>query len=108
MLEVIKRAPRAEDIVAALAGTDVRALAGTEVAVIGRRIEKVRQHADLRIAYLGSHTVEPLPQYVAVAAASVSLQAAAHVGDFKPYYQEALGATAALTAFGPTPEPTGT
>lgn len=101
MLEVVKRAARAEDITAALARADVRELASREVAVIGRRIGRLGQDADLRIAYLGSHTIEPLPQYVAVAAATQGIQLAAYVGDFNQYYQEVLGASPGLGAFDP-------
>ena len=91
MLEVVKSAARAEDIMAALTNTDVRGLTGREVTVVSRQIEKLRQGADLRIAYLGSHTIEPLPQYVSVAAAARGLLVAAHLGDFNQYYQEILG-----------------
>jgi FkbH-like protein len=101
MLEVIKRAERAEDVMAALASTDVRRLTGREVTVVGRQIEKLRERADLRIAYLGSHTIEPLPQYVSVAAAARGLLVAGHVGDFNQYYQEILGEASQLKAFDP-------
>jgi len=101
MLEVIKRAARAEDIMTALAHADVRELASREVAVIGRRIERLNPSADLRIAYLGSHTIEPLPQYVSVAAATQGISLAAHIGDFNQYYQEVLGASQGLNAFDP-------
>ncbi|MEM7022948.1 MAG: hypothetical protein AAF637_10175, partial [Pseudomonadota bacterium] len=101
MLEDIKRATRVEDLLAELAGTDVRDLTGREVSVIGRKIEKLRERADLRIAYLGSHTLEPLPQYVSVAAAERGIQLAGHVGEFNQYYQEVLGAVGDLKAFDP-------
>jgi FkbH-like protein len=101
MLELIKRAERAEDVMAALANTDVRELTGREVTVVGRQLEKLRQGADLRIAYLGSHTIDPLPQYVSVAAAAKGLLVAGHVGDFNQYYQEILGEASALKAFEP-------
>lgn len=101
MLEVIKRAMRAEDIAAALAGADVGGLAGREVTVISRQIDKLRQHADIRIAYLGNHTIEPLPQYVSVAGASAGVQVAGYVGDFNQYYQEILGDDRGLRAFDP-------
>jgi FkbH-like protein len=101
MLEVVKRAARAEDIMAALTNTDVRGLTGREVTVVSRQIEKLRQGADLRIAYLGSHTIEPLPQYVSVAAAARGVLVAGHVGDFNQYYQEILGEASELKAFDP-------
>jgi FkbH-like protein len=101
VLEVVKRAARAEDIVAALANADVRTLSGREVTVVSRQIEKLRQGADLRIAYLGSHTIEPLPQYVSVAGAARGMLVAAHIGDFNQYYQEILGEASALKAFDP-------
>ena len=101
MLEVVKSAARAEDIMAALTNTDVRGLTGREVTVVSRQIEKLRQGADLRIAYLGSHTIEPLPQYVSVAAAARGLLVAAHLGDFNQYYQEILGGSPDLKAFDP-------
>ncbi|MGH6916124.1 MAG: HAD-IIIC family phosphatase, partial [Geminicoccaceae bacterium] len=101
MLEVVKRAARAEDVMAALTSTDVRGLTGREVTVVSRQIEKLRQGADLRIAYLGSHTIEPLPQYVSVAAAARGMLLAGHVGDFNQYYQEILGEAGALKAFDP-------
>lgn len=101
MLEVVKRAARAEDVLAALTGADVRALTGREVTVVSRQIEKLRQGADLRIAYLGSHTIEPLPQYVSVAAAARGLLVAGHVGDFNQYYQEILSEASPLKAFDP-------
>ena len=101
MLEVVKRAARAEDIMAALTNTDVRGLTGREVTVVSRQIEKLRQRADLRIAYLGSHTIEPLPQYVSVAAAARGLLVAGHVGEFNQYYQDILGGAPELEAFDP-------
>jgi FkbH-like protein len=101
MLEVVKRAARAEDVMAALTNTDVRDLTGREVTVVSRQIEKLRQGADLRIAYLGSHTLEPLPQYVSVAAAARGLLVAGYVGEFNQYYQEILGETSELKAFDP-------
>ena len=101
MLEVVKHAARAEDVMAALTNTDVRGLTGREVTVVSRQIEKLRQGADLRIAYLGSHTIEPLPQYVSVAAAARGLLVAGHVGDFNQYYQEILGDASELKGFDP-------
>jgi FkbH-like protein len=86
---------------AALTNTDVRGLTGREVTVVSRQIEKLRQGADLRIAYLGSHTIEPLPQYVSVAAAARGVLVAGHVGDFNQYYQEILGEASELKAFDP-------
>jgi FkbH-like protein len=101
VLEVIKRAARVEDIMAALTATDVRALTGREVTVVSRQLEKLRQGADLRIAYLGSHTIDPLPQYVNVAAAARGMLVAGHVGAFNQYYQEILGDAGTLNAFDP-------
>lgn len=101
MLEAVKRATSADHLMAALAGIELDGLATHEVAVIGRRIEKLRQDADLRIAYLGSHTIEPLPQYVAVAAAGAGIRVAGHVGDYNQYYQDVLGASQGLGAFDP-------
>jgi FkbH-like protein len=101
MLDVIKRAHRAEDIMAALTNLDVHGLTSREVTVLGRQLEKLRERADLRVAYLGSHTIEPLPQYVSVAAAARGILVAGHVGDFNQYYQEILGEASALKAFEP-------
>jgi FkbH-like protein len=101
IVEVVKRAARAEEIVAALTNTDVRRLTGREVTVVSRQLEKLRQGADLRIAYLGSHTIEPLPQYVSVAAAVRGLLVDGYVGDFNHYYQQILGKAGALHAFDP-------
>jgi FkbH-like protein len=76
-------------------------LAGREVTVISRRIDKLRQRADLRIAYLGNHTVDPLPQHDSVAAATRGLLVEGHVGEFTQYYQEILGENHGLKAFDP-------
>ncbi|HEX5080249.1 MAG TPA: HAD-IIIC family phosphatase [Geminicoccaceae bacterium] len=101
MLEVVKRAACVDDIVTALTDTDIRRLTGREVTVVSRQIEKVRRSADLRIAYLGSHTIEPLPQYVSVAATARGILVAGHVGDFNQYYQEILAEASELKAFDP-------
>jgi FkbH-like protein len=101
IVEVVRRAARAEEIMAALTNTDVRRLTGREVTVVSRQIEKLRRGADLRIAYLGSHTIEPLPQYLSVAAAVRGLLVDGYVGDFNHYYQQILGKAGALQAFDP-------
>ncbi len=101
VLEVVRRAAQAEDVVAALTNTDVAGLTGREVTVISRQIEKLCERADVRIAYFGNHTIDPLPQYVSVAAAARGLLVAGHVGSFNQYYQEILGGSQDLKAFDP-------
>jgi FkbH-like protein len=101
VLEVVRRAAQAGDVVAALTSTDVPGLTGREVTVISRQIEKLCERADVRIAYLGNHTIDPLPQYVSVAAATRGMLVASHVGSFNQYYQEILGGSPDLKAFDP-------
>jgi len=71
--EAIKRAVSFKEIAEQLARVEFQQISGSDISVINRRIKKLGSPDDLRVAYLGNQTIEPLPDYVNVRCAREGL-----------------------------------
>ncbi len=66
-----------------------------------RILQRFQDQAGLRIAYLGNHTLEPLPRYTALACARQGLLLRHYLGQYNQYFQEVLDPGSGLHAFAP-------
>ena len=80
---------------------DPGSLQARDVTVIQRTLAKCEGKADLRIAYLGDHTLDVLPKYVEVTSAMQGIRVASYVGPYGQYFQEVLDPNSELHAFAP-------
>jgi len=71
------------------------------VELCGRVLERFSHEAELRIAYLGNHTLEPLPRYVALACGRHGRLVAHHLGQYNQYFQAVLDPESGLHGFKP-------
>lgn len=99
--KAVKSAPSWPDLHKLLAGITREGLAAREFHLIHRALRRCGSEADLRIAYLSNHTVEPLPNYVEVAAAFEGLRLETYVGPFGQHFQEILNPSSGLLTFQP-------
>lgn len=89
------------DLQTMLARISREGLASRDFHLIHRALRRCEGKPDLRIAYLSNHTVEPLPNYVGVAAAFEGLRLESYVGPFDQPFQEILNPASGLLAFRP-------
>lgn len=80
---------------------DFRSLSVVDVNVIHRRLSKLAQDPQIRIAYLGNQTLEPLPDYIDVCCACEGIVAAQYIGAYNQHFQELLDPASKLAAFKP-------
>jgi FkbH-like protein len=66
-----------------------------------RRIEALAADADLRVAWLGNHTLEPVLRHAGVLAFAHGVTLASHVAPFGQHFQAVLDADSPLHAFRP-------
>jgi FkbH-like protein len=89
------------DALAFLNGADFFQLSASEVAALDRRIRRLELAPDLRVAYQGNHTIEPLPSFVGVRCACSGIIAASWTGEFNQHRQEVLDPDSLLVEFDP-------
>lgn len=103
--QALKSAGSWADLQAVLHDVERDALGARDVHVVHRALSRSAKSdglsADLRVAYLSNHTVEPLPGYVEVAAAFEGLHLASYVGPSGQHFQEVLTPGSGLESFGP-------
>jgi len=96
-----KQAETIEDLLAALTRVDFMRLSLREVTAIDRRLRKLDPTPDIRIAYQGNHTIEPLPGFLGVRCACAGIVTGSWTGEFNQYMQEVLRADSDLITFAP-------
>ncbi|MGI9302369.1 MAG: hypothetical protein ACR2RB_06635, partial [Gammaproteobacteria bacterium] len=84
-----------------LAEVDSRSLGPRDIDLIYRTLRKCEEDADLKLAYLGNHTLDPFARYVAAAALSEGIMVDEYIGAFGQHYQEVADPASALVAFAP-------
>lgn len=77
-------------------------LSATEVSLIDRAAARIGIDADLRIAYLGTHSLDPLPAYVRVHGLGVGLQIEDLTAPYGQYMQQLLAEDSELVEFSPS------
>lgn len=97
----VRQAHSIDDVLAALAKTDFMRLSSSEITTVYRRLQKLRTTSDLRIAYQGNHTIEPLPGFLGVRCACERIVTTEWTGEFNQYMQEVLRKDSDLVAFEP-------
>ena len=100
----VKQAATLSEILDRLVDTDTAALSAKDVTVIARRLGKLApDHAGpgVRVAYLANHTIDALPDYVAVASAAQGIVATSHVGPYNQHFQAVLDPNSGLAGFDP-------
>lgn len=68
---------------------------------IYRRVAGCPELADLKVAWLGNHTLEPVLRHATAVAFTRGLTLASHVGAFDQHFQEIVDPASALHAFAP-------
>ena len=99
--EKIKSAADFAALTECLKNFDGNELTARDVALIDHALNCTGAPEDLRIAYLGSHTMEPLPQYVRVRSAIEGIGILNYTGPYGQYFQEVLTPESGLAQFRP-------
>lgn len=84
-----------------LLGLDLAELGPREAHLVSRALETLPGAAELRMAFLGNHTLDPLPRFTAAAAACRGLRLATYSGPFDQHFQEILDRDSGLARFEP-------
>lgn len=101
MSTVLQNAALDGEIPAEILGADFRCFSAKDVALACRRLRTAALEPQVRIAYLGSHTLDPLPDYVTVRNACDGIVTRHMVGEFNQYFQCVLDEQSELVAFDP-------
>ena len=99
--ERIRSAETFAGVYECLRAVDPEGLTARDVALIEAALERTRGPVDLRIAFAGSHTFEPLPQYVRAHFAMAGVGAETYVAPYGQYVQEVLAPHSGLVQFAP-------
>ncbi len=99
--ESIRAASSIEGLREAMAATSFDRLSAGDVGILARRLRHLSIAPQIRIAYLGNHTIEPLPDYVSACNLCAGIADAAFVAPYNQYYQMVLNPASELVAFGP-------
>lgn len=78
-----------------------RALQTAEVERVWRHIGESGERADVRVAWLGNHTLEPVLRHASVLAFAHDVTLANHAGDFGQHFQAVLDPGSGLHAWKP-------
>lgn len=73
-----------------------------DVELIYRALQKFRDEADIRMAYLGNYTLDPLVRYVATASALQGILVSDYVGPYNQYIQDVANSDSGLAKFNPS------
>ena len=76
-------------------------LSSQDLLSLGRKLKQLLPNPELRIAYVGNFTPDPLPSYVSVYAACEGLPCGSHVGSYNQYFQEVLDPSSSLSEYDP-------
>lgn len=99
--EQIRAADSLSALQAAVSAVTFDKLSSGDVGAIARRLRALPGNPDIRIAYLGNHTVEPLPDYVGACNLCTGVTDAAYVAPYNQYFQMVLDRGSELVAFAP-------
>lgn len=99
--KAIKQCGSWEELVQLIERLDPESLQPRDVTVIHRALSKCEKAPDIKIAYLGDHTIDNLLKYVETRCAIDGLKALGYVGGFDQYFQEILEPSGGLHQFGP-------
>jgi len=97
----IKACQTAEDIFDTIQDLDMSELAARHFVTINRKIEELKPNPDVRIAYLSNFTVDMLPPFFNVYAASEGIWSNGYVGAYNQYFQELLSEENPLIKYEP-------
>lgn len=89
------------ELLSLVKGLGWESLKSGEIDALAKALERCLDKPDMRIAYLGSHTLEPLPSYVAAGAILEGVKLLSYVGPFNQYVQEVLDTSSGFHVFDP-------
>lgn len=99
--KTIKQIDSLEVFLHTLKEVERRDLSGTDVHLLDKTLKKLKATPHLKIAYLSSYTIDPLPPYVNAIAALEGVILQEYVGGYNQYFQEILDPESELIAFNP-------
>jgi FkbH-like protein len=85
----------------ALGARDPLGLTAREVAVAGRTVQRLAPPTDLRVAFMGTHTMAPLPNYLRVHGVAQGLGIECLETPYGQYMQQLLSADSEVIRFDP-------
>ena len=101
LTQPVRPAAAIDDIRSAFGARPFDALAAGEVGAIARRLRRAGVAPQIRIAYLGNHTIEPLPDYVGARNLHAGIVDAAFIAPYNQHFQVLLDPGSDLAAFAP-------
>lgn len=97
----IKTCRTAAELTKLLSGVDIASLNARHVDQVYRALQKAQEDEDLRLAYLGNYTLDPLPRYAAAKAIAGGMFIRDYTGAYSQYYQEVIEPASGLQQFEP-------
>lgn len=76
-------------------------LTSSDVHLIDKQVERICKSPEIKIAYLGNYTIEPLPVYVNALAALENITIGKYIGGYSQYFQEVLQPSSELKKYEP-------
>ncbi len=99
--DAIRGAGTWPELRARLAGLEPDELDARGAHLVSRALARLPGAPELRAAFLGNHTLDPLPHFAAAAAACRGLRVACYTGAFDQHFQEVLDPASGLARFEP-------
>ncbi len=97
----IKSADTREQLDTVLTRLDPRTLSESETLLLARRLDALPKASQVRIAWLGNYTADPIPQALRVQLALAGIDASIFHGDYNQYFQDVLDPVSRLVEFAP-------
>ncbi|MGH8612858.1 MAG: HAD-IIIC family phosphatase [Gammaproteobacteria bacterium] len=89
------------ELLSLVKGLGWEALNSREIDVLAKALGRCLDKPDMRIAYLGSHTIDPLPSYIAAGALLEGIKLSSYIAPFNQYVQEVLDHSSDFHVFDP-------
>lgn len=99
--EICREAATVDELRRIVATLDPLSLSPTHVAIINRAAERLSLPRDVRVAYAGSHSMDPLPACLRAHAVGLGIGISDFVAPYGQYMQQLLGDATELQAFRP-------
>lgn len=96
-----KNANVADELRRTVACIDPFLMSPRDIAVVNRAAKRIGIARNVRVAYTGTHSVQPLPEYLEAHAIGAGLGIESHISAYGQYMQELLGDTSGLVQFRP-------
>jgi FkbH-like protein len=100
--QLIKQEKSWPSLKALLQNVRTKPFQACDVDLIYRALQKFRTEADIRVAYFGNYTLDPLLRYVAAVSALQGILVSDYVGPYNQYIQDVVNPDSEFAKFNPS------